>query len=207
VHSRILFGAAAWLLGAATATTGSLLTVSLLGQGITGNSGQLLTQDAVNNALASEAAQGSAPAAPAVTASVATSRPQATATPSPSATSASPGPMPAATAVSPPAWSPSRPTASSAAGTTPATTTTAPPASSGGAVLTSAGGQVVATCQAAGAYLISWSPVQGYEVGDVIRGPAATARVTFESRANHVTMVVTCSAGVPSATSHTGIDT
>jgi len=38
VHSRILFGAAAWLLGAATATTGSLLAVSLLGQGITGQS-------------------------------------------------------------------------------------------------------------------------------------------------------------------------
>jgi hypothetical protein len=60
----------------------------------------------------------------------------------------------------------------------------------------------VATCQPAGAYLVSWSPQQGYEVGDIIRGPAATARVTFESRVNEVTMVVSCSAGVPTATSY-----
>jgi hypothetical protein len=57
VHRRILFGVAAWLLGAATATAGSLLAISLLGQGITGSSGQLLTQDAVNRALGSEAAE------------------------------------------------------------------------------------------------------------------------------------------------------
>ena len=60
MHRRILFGVAAWLLGAATATAGSLLAVSLLGQGITGSSGQLLTQDAVNRALASEAAEAPA---------------------------------------------------------------------------------------------------------------------------------------------------
>jgi hypothetical protein len=65
---------------------------------------------------------------------------------------------------------------------------------------------VVATCQSAGAYLISWSPMQGYQVGDVFRGPAATARVTFESRAGHVSMLVSCSAGVPAATSHSGPD-
>ena len=59
---------------------------------------------------------------------------------------------------------------------------------------------MVATCQAAGAYLISWSPLQGYEVGDVSRGPAAAARVTFESHAGELTMTVSCSAGVPSAT-------
>jgi hypothetical protein len=78
---------------------------------------------------------------------------------------------------------------------------TAPPPSSGSAVLTSSGGEAVATCQGADAYLISWSPRQGYQVGDVIRGPALTARVTFESHADRVTMTVSCSAGVPSATS------
>ena len=57
MNRRILFGVAAWLLGAATATAGSLLAVSLLGQGITGASGPLLTQDAVNRALASESSQ------------------------------------------------------------------------------------------------------------------------------------------------------
>jgi hypothetical protein len=69
-------------------------------------------------------------------------------------------------------------------------------------VLTSAGGEVVASCQPAGAYLISWSPLQGYEVDDVTRGPAVTARVTFSSvavssTAREVTMLVSCSAGVP----------
>jgi serine/threonine-protein kinase len=196
VHSRILFGLVAWLLGAATATAGSLLAVSLLGQGIAGTQGQLLTQDAVNRALASEAAQGSAPAVPSVSASQPPS-PPASATPSAVATSVSPSATAVAT-TAPPAVSSSSPS--------PASSSTAPPASAGGAVLTSPGGQVVANCQAAGAYLISWSPLQGYQVGDVSRGPAATARVTFESHANKVSMLVTCSAGVPSATSHTWVD-
>jgi hypothetical protein len=40
VSKRIVFGLVAWLLGAATATAGSLLAVSLLGQGIGGSSSQ-----------------------------------------------------------------------------------------------------------------------------------------------------------------------
>jgi serine/threonine-protein kinase len=175
VHRRILFGVAAWLLGAATATAGSLLAISLLGQGITGDPGQLLTQDAVTRALASEAADASPP----------------------------------------PVTAPSRQLASPSASVTPAATVTptphtpdpavpAAPVASEGTVLTSAGGEVVASCQPAGAYLISWSPVQGYEVDGVLRGPAVTARVTFSPvavspTAREVTMVVSCSAGVPSA--------
>ena len=61
---------------------------------------------------------------------------------------------------------------------------------------------MVAACQQAGAYLISWIPQQGYEVQDVARGPAVTARVVFFSNANSVTMVVTCTDGVPSANSY-----
>ena len=34
----------------------------------------------------------------------------------------------------------------------------------------------------------------------MVRGPAATAQVTFSRHAAQVTMVVSCSAGVPSAT-------
>ena len=67
-------------------------------------------------------------------------------------------------------------------------------------MFTSKGGEVVADCQASGAYLLSWSPLQGYEIDDVVRGPAPAARVTFESNGGDVTMVVTCSGGVPSAT-------
>jgi hypothetical protein len=182
VHRRILFGVAAWLLGAATATAGSLLAISLLGQGITGDPGRLLTQDAVTRALASEAAEASSP--PVTTPS------RQLASPSPSASA-----TPAATGTSPPHAS--DPASAPAPGT-------APGAANGGTVLTSAGGEVVASCQPAGAYLISWSPLQGYEVDGVTRGPAVTARVNFSPvavspTAREVTMVVSCSAGVPSA--------
>jgi hypothetical protein len=177
MHRRILFGVAAWLLGAATATAGSLLAISLLGQGITGNSGQLLTQNAVTRALAGEAADAPPSAAAPDAGGPAAAAPARTA--------------PAASATGVPATGQG------------ADTATASP-SGDGAVLTSAGGEVVASCQAAGAYLISWSPLQGYEADDVSRGPAATARVAFESSTQRVTMVVSCPAGVPSATSYSG---
>ena len=178
VHRRILFGVAAWLLGAATATAGSLLAISLLGQGITGDPGQLLTQDAVTRALASEAADASPPPVTAPSRQVAS--PSASATPAASGTSTPHAPDPAT---------------APASGATPA-------AANGGTVLTSAGGEVVASCQSADAYLISWSPLQGYEVDGVIRGPAVTARVTFgpttvSPTAAEVIMLVSCSAGVP----------
>jgi hypothetical protein len=73
-------------------------------------------------------------------------------------------------------------------------------------VLTSQGGTVLAECRPAGAYLMSWSPTQGYEATGVVRGPATTARVIFESDANSVTMVVSCPAGgsgAPVASSYT----
>jgi hypothetical protein len=52
---------------------------------------------------------------------------------------------------------------------------------------------------------VSWSPTQGYEATGVIRGPAATARVIFESNASSVTMVMSCpdgTAGSPVASSY-----
>jgi hypothetical protein len=206
VHRRILIGATAWLLGAVTATTGSVLVVSLLSQGFTGSSGQMLTQDMVNKELASEAAEASPPSAspasaqPSRTPAAASTSP---ATTSPPAATSAPvatfAPVPASLPVATSAPVPVAPSAQGTATTPPATQT-----SPGGTVLTSQGGEVVASCQAAGAYLVSWSPQQGYEVGDIWRGPAATARVTFESTTSRVTMTVQCSAGVPSATSSTG---
>ena len=186
MHRRILFGVAAWLLGAATATAGSLLAVSLLGQGITGAAGPLLTQDAVNRALASESSE------PSVTADPAGGRPSPLASspsggPAATETSAAAAPPSQADESAPPSPAPSAANSSALAGT----------------LLTSRGGDVVASCLAGGAYLDSWSPSQGYEVGDVSRGPAGTARVTFESGGTAVTMAVSCSAGVPSATSYT----
>lgn len=186
MHRRILFGVAAWLLGAATATAGSLLAVSLLGQGITGSSGPLLTQDAVNRTLASESAEPSATAGAPGAAPSASASATRTAAGTPTATWSTP----ASSQTVVPTPTPSAPAAENST-------------AAAGTVLTSRGGSVVASCLAAGAYLNSWSPSQGYDVGTVYRGPAATARVTFESGGSAVTMVVSCSAGVPSVASYT----
>jgi hypothetical protein len=189
---RGLAGVGAWLVGVGAATASSLLAVSLLGQGIATGTNQQLTALAVNHALAAEASDspGAVPAttsapspAPSATRSSEaqvsqTTRPQAGATPSDRASRSSP-----------------------AASPSPQPTAAAGPAST---VLTSPGGTVVADCRPAGAYLVSWSPVPGYESGTVIRGPAVTAQVTFNSAANSMTMTVSCSAGVPTATTTVG---
>jgi hypothetical protein len=80
------------------------------------------------------------------------------------------------------------------------------PQATSGTVLTSQGGTALAECRSAGAYLVSWSPTQGYEATGVVRGPAATASVVFNSSANSVTMVVSCpggaGGGTPTASSY-----
>ena len=165
VHARFLVGVGAWLLGASAATGGSLLAVSVLGQGLAPAPSQQLTVAAVNRALASEVVEPTQ--SPALQPPVSSS-----ATPlKPHAKKSSTAPS-----VPPPAPSP-QPTPT---------------------VLTSVGGTVVAGCQAAGAYLFSWSPAQGYEVTKVIRGPAATTKVTFASSRKLVTMAITCPSGEPS---------
>ena len=185
MRTRILIGIGAWLLGVATATGGSLLVVSRLGEGIAGSPGQQLTVSMVNRALASETAEKPAPVPSIRLGGTATpiTRP---ATPPPSALpSASPIPQP-----------------TSGTGGTGSTSGTGGTGGTGGTVLTSSGGTVVAGCQAADAYLLSWSPQQGYEAGGVVRGQAATAQVVFTSDTRVVTMVVSCSGGVPSAATH-----
>ncbi len=157
MQARFLVGVGAWLLGAGAATGGSLLAVSLLGQGLAPAPSQQLTVAAVNRALASEVLEP-------------TQAPSSS-----SATPLKPHVKKSSTAPSVPPPAPS-----------PQPTTT---------VLTSVGGTVVAGCQSAGAYLFSWSPAQGYEVSNVIRGPAATTKVTFTSSHKLVTMAITCSSG------------
>ena len=186
---RILAGVGAWLLGAGTATAGSLLAVSLLGRGITDSPGQQLTAAAVNRALAREAQEASQVGRP-------VPRPSDSAVSAPRPVAARPSVTRTAPAAStPPATPPaSRPPASPS------------PQAAGGTVLMSQGGTVLAECRSAGTYLVSWSPTQGYEATGVIRGPATTARVVFESDANSVTMVVSCpdgAAGPPAASSYT----
>jgi serine/threonine-protein kinase len=190
VHLRILIGAGAWLLGAAAATGGSLLAVSLLGQGMDGASGSELTSAAVHRALASESQEARASAPVPLASGTAKAPGPASARPSPHS---APGQSTTPAASS-----------SSAAPTAAATTATpaqSPPTSMDGTVLTSQGGEVVAACEQGGAYLISWSPQQAYEVDTVSRGPATQALASFESDTNKVTMTITCANGVPSATS------
>jgi hypothetical protein len=176
VRARILIAVSAWLLGAVTATGGCLMAVSLLGAGfgVSGNSSQQLNNAAVLRGLATRPQQSPAPSATpshAARARLVRRRVHAALpTPSPSPT---PTPAPA-------------PAQSSTAAGTP---------------LTSQGGTVVATCESAGAYLISWSPAPGYAVaqGQVVRGPAAVASVTFSAGTATVTMNVSCSGGTPSS--------
>jgi hypothetical protein len=78
-----------------------------------------------------------------------------------------------------------------------------------GTPFSSQGGTVVATCESAGAYLITWSPAQGYEVDQVSRGPAAVASVRFETSSTAVTMNVSCPGGpggTPVSSTTTGHD-
>jgi hypothetical protein len=187
---RVLAGVGAWLVGVGAATAGSLLAVSLLGQGIASNASQQLTAAAVNNALAAEAseAQGADPGtgSPSPSPSAARSH-QAQSYQDPQVTVATPS---ASASRSRPASPPSAQPTTMAAST----------------VLTSVGGTLVAQCRPSGTFLVSWSPAPGYEAGAVARGPASTAQVAFNSAGNTVTMTVSCSTGVPtvSTVSHSG---
>ncbi len=83
------------------------------------------------------------------------------------------------------------------AGATPVAS--APVRPSGGTLLSSSGGSVLAGCAGPDAYLISWSPQQGYGADDVVRGPAAQAQVVFLAGRAGVRLTVTCAGQVPTA--------
>ena len=179
----MLLGVAAWLVGASAATGGSLLAVSMLGQGMIPSGGDEQSVTAVNRALAKEAAERAA-AMPrhAVPRKAARGGPSRMARRRDSLSPARRGaPVPVARHSAPP---PS-------------------PGATGGTVLTSPGGTLVASCAGARAYLVSWSPQQGFGSTGVIRGPATSARVTFTGGQLTVTMIVSCDAGVPTATATT----
>lgn len=101
-----------------------------------------------------------------------------TATPSASASARPASPTPPAASAGPPVVSP----------------TPGPPRQ-----FTTSAGTVTAQCTGELAYLVSWSPAQGYRVDDVRRGPALEAQVTFEmfSTRQEAAILVRCVAGVP----------
>jgi len=170
VLSRVFLTIGAWLVGATAATCGSLIAVSLIGQSIGGPATEQLTTSGVNRALAAADDHGASPSPTGSPADPATATPPLVkATPAASPAPASPAPAP--------------PSAAASTGT----------------LLSSAGGSVVATCGPAGVYLLSWSPQSGYATDNVVRGPAVTAQVQFETASREVSMVVSCAGSVPSA--------
>ena len=180
MHSRIFLGVAAWLVGASAATGGSLLAVSMLGQGMMPGGEEQQSVTTVNRALAKEAAERAAVLPQrAISGRRAVSPPTALIAPPPRVArhTAPPRSPTARSSASPPS-----------------------PGTAGGTLLTSRGGTLVASCAGARAYLVSWSPQQGFGSSDVVRGPATNAQVTFIGGQLTVTMIVSCDAGVPTAT-------
>jgi hypothetical protein len=170
VSSRFLVGLGAWLLGAVTATTGSMIAVNELAHGLLGPQTQQLGGATVSADL--DTGAGSLSPSPAAGSGGTASASRAAAKASHSASG-----------------SPSA-AASGAAAQSPA-----------GSLLVSGDGSVMATCQSGGAYLLYWSPDQGFQAEDVYRGPASITSVTFRgpSPSSSIVMRVTCPAGTPVA--------
>jgi hypothetical protein len=93
--------------------------------------------------------------------------------------------------------SPAPTTAAATSTATPSGSATAPVAIGDDRQLTSSGGDVVARCTTAGAYLVFWTPAQGFRAEHVNRGPAPAATLAFEGLNAEVKLTVTCSGGVP----------
>jgi hypothetical protein len=185
MRSRILV--AAWVLGVLTAAGGSFLAGNAIAQLVTGartSVGPVQGVGAVHHASISLRAKDSATPQlqPAVIATPhATPRAGSQATPKA-------GSQP--TSQAPPAVPQAAPSSPSPAST--------------GSLIVSPGGSVMASCQSGLAYLQSWTPSQGYQVGDLIRGPAAQARIGFDHLTSESEILVTCNGSNPVGTVTTG---
>jgi hypothetical protein len=167
VRSRVLLGVGAWLLGATSATAGSLYAVSQLSNSLLAVSTKQISVSMVNAALAQENARSTAPA------------------PTAGHKSSDHRGKP---------WGKHGHSKSSAA---PSQSPSPPPSSSDGVLLTSPDGSAEAVCTAKGAYLAYSIPQSGFEVDDVVQGPAAIASVTFRGSTGAIEMKVSCRGGVP----------
>jgi hypothetical protein len=168
VRSRVLLGVGAWLLGATSATAGSLYAVGQLGNSLLAVSASQMSVANVNADLAREQANRAA------------SLPTATDQPKDHdrARASKPGHLKKTPASSP--------------------SPTATPSSSRGVLLTSPDGSAEAMCTSAGAYLSYWYSPPGFEADDVVRGPAAVASVIFRAASGGgIKMIVSCDGGVP----------
>jgi hypothetical protein len=165
VKSRVLIGASAWLLGAVTATTGSMIAVNQLAHGLYGQPAQLLGSSAVADR---DHDSGGQPAA--------------------NSSATFPTPSPSKSRAARP-----RPTRTRHAAVAPSSAGT----SASGTLLESPDGSVMAECLPAGAYLLYWSPNQGFQADEANAGPAPTASVTFRGAGSTVVMHVSCQGGIP----------
>ena len=166
---RILTSLAAWLVGAGVAVAVGVLALSLINSGFASGAVQPVPED--GPILTAPSPSPSPPDSP--------------------ADSPSPGPSPS----TPPAarTAPVAPSPSPSASGSPA------PSGTGGPLrqLASSGGTAIARCTDADAYLVSWSPAQGFEVDEVHRGPARVVAVSFVAPDQKVWLAVHCVAGIP----------
>lgn len=189
VRVRVTAGVGAWIVGATTATGLSLFAVSYLSEDPQSPQGATLSQNQVEQALAS-VTQTETPIA-------------STTSPNPAAT----GPS---TNVLTPALTPAQSSPSSPSATNPhnAPTRSTPAAQPVDRSLSADAGTVVAQCQDDLVYLETWSPAQGYQAQVEQRGPARLATVLFTGNGGHAAFRVSCQGGVPTLVvdDDTGID-
>ncbi len=171
MRSRVLLGVGAWLLGATSATAGSLYAVGQLGHGLLAVPSKQLSAAVVNADLAREKHARESSASPAASSHRPKSRPAR------HRTTHRAGPV-KTHVTDPPSPSPA-------------------PSTDAAIVLTSADGSAAAVCEPSGAYLVYWSPQPGFEADDVVRGPAAVASVVFSNDSGGILMRVSCRNGVP----------
>ena len=80
----------------------------------------------------------------------------------------------------------------------PASPSATPSAADSSRQLTTPGGTATARCTSTTAYLVSWSPAQGYQVDKVHRGPTTrTAYVAFRDGTRRIVLAFRCVGGVP----------
>ena len=72
-----------------------------------------------------------------------------------------------------------------------------PPSTDGVRVFATAAGSVVAGCQEDQAFLVSWTPADGFKVKKINAGPSTSASVELQDRSVSVVITVTCHTGEP----------
>lgn len=171
VRSRLLLGVGAWMVGATSATFGSLYAVGQLGNSLLSVPTRQMSVAMVNADLERENSQQAAP--------LDTARPLNVERHGD-------------------AGDARRAAHTRKASATPGQSAPPQPSSSAGVLLTSPDGSADAVCGAGGAYLLWWIAQPGFEGDDVVRGPAAVAKVVFRgATGGGIELRVSCSGGVP----------